>query len=336
MDAIKLEKAAKAYDKAFRALPFIGVQEILNAFGFDSRIIKRGDATYYTRKVNSGMMNPYKPGLTMKDSKVLTEYLECVLKPKRTYAEITDNLTNYDDKDVELFGGAEKGKDKHPMEYEIISSILEIWTRDLAFALLHGERSDAGKGPKASFDGILTRIAALKVSEQISAANKNMATTGAIVTPIEAAPLAALEQLEGFLGGADPLMRRGQLLLSISEGSLNNVKASYGHKVKNFAANISDQLVIDYLKDKCRLSNLSFAVNPTYGTGSQLILTTPKTFMFGVKDKIDNQFVTVRTPYPDPNDVQFFVQDAYDTAIRCVDKTQFLTNEQVNTAPGEW
>lgn len=333
---IKLQKAAKAYDKAFRALPFIGVKEILDTYGFDSRIIKHGDATYFTRKVNSGLMSAYKPGLNMKQAKALTEYLECTLAPKRVYSSIVDNITNYDDKDVELFGGSVVAKDKHPLEYEIISSVLEVWQRDLAYGLIHGERDEAATGPANSFDGLLARIATLKTSTLISAANKNMKTTGAIVAPTADAMGLPLETLIGFLAFANPLMRRQNLTLAISEDVLNHVKASYADKVKTFVGTVTDQMVLDHIKEKSRITNLKFALNPLYGTGSQLILTTPKNFMFGAKDQVENQFVDVRNPYDDPNDVQFFVQDAYDTAIRTVDKTQFLTNDQVQTAPGEW
>lgn len=335
VSVISLQKAAKAYDKAFRALPFIAVKEILDTYGFDARMIKHGDATYYTRKVNSGLMSPYKSGLTMNQTKALTEYLEATLDPKRVYSEITDNLTNYDQEDVELFGG-NVSSNTHPLEYEVIRALIEVWNRDLAFALLHAERDEAGTGPVNSFDGILTRLATLKASGLIATSNGNLKTTGAIAAPATDAMGLPLETLVGFLASANGLMRRQDLTLAISESTLNHVKTSYADKVKMFAANVTDAMVLEYVKEKARISSLKFAINPLYGTGSQLILTTPKTFMFGVKDQIEKSFVTVRNPYADPNEVQFFMQDAYDTAIRCVDKTQFLTNDQVQTAPGEW
>jgi hypothetical protein len=89
--------------------------------------------------------------------------------------------------------------------------------------------------------------------------------------------------------------------------------------------------MLDKLRSDANCPGLKFTTHEALGTGDKLMLIKPGLLHVGVNDDSDSQFVQVRTPYKDPNDVQFWIQAAFDTRIRDVHEKVFQTNEQQNT-----
>ena len=63
------------------------------------------------------------------------------------------------------------------------------------------------------------------------------------------------------------------------------------------------------------------------GTGQRIILTVPGNFDFGMNTLGDEDFVQVRNPYEDPNEIQFWIQGDYGCRIRSYHEKAFLVND---------
>jgi hypothetical protein len=89
--------------------------------------------------------------------------------------------------------------------------------------------------------------------------------------------------------------------------------------------------LVEKLRADANCPNLNIVRNEIYGSGGQLMLLKPGLLDIGVNNDSDQDFVQARNPYADPNDVQFWIQAAYDTRIQDVHEKVFQMNELANT-----
>lgn len=335
MGAINFEKltsAAKTWDPVLRTLPFRTINETALKMRLNIVDVKSGEHIIKNKRRKAGIIAPYSSGLTLNQSKELMKFIEASLKPEIVFAEIPDNVTNYEDMNIISNQGnpVDNKSKKHPLEYLILKDIVTSFGEDIAFNLFTAQRDEEVLSPATSFNGFNYKLSVLKTALEISAANKNMVETGAFGTGTAQAPVDDYQKLVDWLRQANFWLRQGEVLLYASEHVINNVRKSYKTRVAAFNDPTMEDTV-KILRSDANIPGLQIISEPEYGTGDQLMLVKPGLLDIGVRNMADGNFVSVRNIDRDPNEVQFWVQSAYDTRIQDIHPKVFLTNEQINT-----
>ena len=169
----------------------------------------------------------------------------------------------------------------------------------------------------------------MKTIGQISAGNKNLISTGEFGTGTTAVPVDDYQKLIDWLQQADMFLRRGPVILYASEFVMNSVRKSYKDRVKAFTDPAFADIV-RMIRDDSNMPGLEIISEAEFGTGSQLMLVKPGLLDIGTRNMADGNFVQVRNVEADPNQVQFWLQSAYDTRIQDIHPKVFLVNEQIN------
>lgn len=330
----KLTRAAKQYNNVLRELPYFHFKEvaanlkinILEVDGEDIAISKRRKADF---------IRPYKTDLSLGDKKELIKFFETKLKPETVYAELNDNILAYKDKKVISNAGepVDNKTKKHPLEFLILKDLVTSFSEDVIFNMWHAQRDVDSPTAATAFNGFFYKLSLLATEEEIHASKGNLKTTGAFAPASEnpETSTANYTRMVDFLKSAHPLLRRGEVLLYAAENPMNAVRDDFRKLVKAFDYPSIDQ-VVEKLRSDANIPGLKVITDESYGSGDKLILTKPGNFDFGVGKANDSDFVQVRNPYKDPNEVQYWIQAAYDTRIIDVHKKLFLTNEQTNAS----
>lgn len=321
-----LSNAAKVYAPFLMALPFLSFNEVAAALKMNILEVE-GEHIIVNKRRKAGLLAPYKVGGTTANNDEIMKFIEMKLKPERTYADLRDNVTNYDDVKVISKNGnfANNQTKKHPLELLIVQDIITSYGEDVIECMFHAERDTSVKSPMTAFTGFNPKLDILTAAGFISAAEKNLVNTGAI------AAATAYDQLVEFIADAHPFLRKNAYLY-ITESVLRKAKAHYKEKVKAHDDPTTAQM-IEKLKDDAFCTNLEILTHPALGIGDRLMLTAPGMLDFGVNKISDDKFVQVRPIGEDPNDVQFWIQASYDTRINDVHQKVFRMNNQANTAP---
>lgn len=327
----KLTRAAKQYNNVLRELPFFKFQEVANKLKI--RVLKvNGEDIEISKRRKADFLRPYKPGLTLGDEKELMKFFESKLKPETVYAEINDNILSYKDKKVISNAGEpvnHKTK-KHPLELLILKDLVISVAEDVIFNMFHAQRDVDTASAETSFNGFFHKIDLLTTAGEIAKAKGNLIETGAFAAD-EENERANYDRMVDFLKQAHPLLRRGKVLMYAAEGPMNAVRDDFRNIVKSFEYP-SMQQVVEKLRSDANIPGLEIITDEAFGTGDQLILTTPGNFDFGVGGDKDESFVQVRNPHLDPNIVQYWIQAAFDTRIIDVHQKLFMVNDQKNSA----
>ena len=111
---------------------------------------------------------------------------------------------------------------------------------------------------------------------------------------------------------------------------MDNVRKSYKTRV---AAHMDPTFedTVRLLRSDANMPALQIITEPEFGTGSQLMLIKPGLLDIGTRSMSDGSFVSVRNVERDPNEVQFWVQAAYDTRIIDIHPKVFMVNEEINS-----
>ena len=328
-----LQKTAEKYDKVLRTLPLFFLTDAIKALRFNVQQVANEHVLTNIRR-HSGGTGPYVAGSDIAYKNNLVDFEHASLKVARTYFAVKDNVTNYDDTDVQFLGGkpVDEVTKRHPLEYLIIENMIKTHSEDLMFAIFHGSRDDDGTNALASFDGLNSAIDALISSGRLNAASGNYAPTGAFVAPTSDSDYSAYENLVDFIGGAHPMLRSAQggtTLLYITENTLVNVRAALRNKLKALEYPTMEQ-TIAHLREDALCPSLEVISHVALGLGSRVILCKQGLFDFGWNTKQASQFVQVRNIFEDPNDVQFWMQASYGVRLRDWHQKLFRVNDQVN------
>ncbi len=327
-----LTRNAVVYDNVLRELPYFQLMEVSKKLKINIQKVK-GEHIIISKRRKADFIRPYKAGLTLENKAELLKFDEMKLKPQRIYAELNENITSYEEKNVLSNAGepVDNKSKKHPLEFLILKDLVLSVSEDVLFNMFHAQRDADTASAATSFNGFFHTLDLLMTAERISAANKNLKTTGAFALAVDNpdTSFANYTRMVNFLKSAHPLLRRGKVLLYASEGPMSFVRDDFRKMVKAFDYPSMEQ-VVDKLRADANIPQLEIITDECFGTGDRLTLTKPGNFDFGVGEETDKQYVQVRNPYTDPNIVQYWIQAAYDTRIQDVHEKVFMTNEQKN------
>jgi hypothetical protein len=328
-----LTSVAKRYDPILRMLPFNTLNDMALRMRLNIIDVPSGEHILKNMRRDAGILAPYSVGLTLDQQKEMIKFMEASLKPEIVFAHVPDNVTNYEEMDVLSSQGnpVDNKSKKHPVEATLLAAIVKSFSEDVAFNIFHAQRDTAVLTPATAFNGVNYKLSLLKTTSQITVDNKNLVASGKFgVVPAEGEPRDDYQALVDWLRQASWYLRRKEVLLYASETVMNAVRASYKERVKAHEDPTLEQTV-KLLRDDANMPRLQIISEPEYGIGSQLMLVIPGLIDIGTRDKNDKQFVQVRNVKDDPNEVQFWVQSAYDTRIRDIHPKVFMVNEEINT-----
>lgn len=327
-----LSSAAKAWDPVLRTLPFRTLNETAKKMRLNIVDVTSGEHIIKNKRRKAGIIAPYSPGLTLNQSVELMKFLEAKLKPEIVFANVPDNVTNYEEMNIISNQGnpVDNKSKKHPLEYLILKDVIISFSEDVAYNIFTAQRAEETLSPATSFNGFNYKLSVLKTATEISVGNKNLVNSGAFGTGTVELPVDDYQKLVDWLRQADFYLRQGDVILYASESVMNSVRKSYKERVKAFSdPTLEDTVKI--LRSDANMPGLQIVSEPEYGTGSQLMLIKPGLLDIGTRNINDGNFVQVRNVDPDPNVVQFWVQTAYDTRIQDIHPKVFLINEQINS-----
>jgi hypothetical protein len=266
----------------------------------------------------------------------IMKFREASLKPELVYAATRDNITNYTDKQVLVAAGKpldHKSK-QHPLEKMIVESEVVSHAEDVLFSLFHAERENSTHSPMTAFTGFFSMLDYLTTEGDISALAGNLKTTGAFTTPTTDTDYQAYEKLVVFVQSAHPLLRSsigGTPQLLCTETVTNAARKALQNKLK-YQEYPTTARLLECLRSDANCATLEIKTHECLGTGSKLILQKAGNMDIGMNTNKSNKFMDVRDPFEDPNEIQFWIQAAYGTRVRQIDRKVFQMNEQKNTA----
>jgi len=333
IDIESLQRASVEYNSLLKELPFYDLKEELMALGVNLLSVTGTDkVAIFQRK--GGLAKPYviNGTNTVSDSEV-GKVEERILSPKPGFTALKDHIMNYVDKNV-ISNAAEPVNNKtkeHPLEVVIIRSKIRTVGEDILEALFHATYDGDDKTPMGLFDGFNTHISNAITSGDISAAKGNLVSTGEITAPEDETDSSAYDKIVSFIRSADPFLRKYGSLW-ITQQALWNAMDALGRALK-YKSFMESEVFLQHLSNKTGTPKLRIITGPALGTGSRLMFSIPGNFDLGMGSPDDQQFVQVRSPYEDPNIVQFWMQWLAGTRIVNIHRKEFLVNDQVNSAP---
>lgn len=326
-----LTSAAKQWDPVLRTLPFRTLNETAKRMRLNIVNVESGEHIIKNKRRKAGIIAPYSAGLTLNQSKELMKFLEASLKPEIVFAYVPDNVTNYEDINIISNQGnpVDNKSKKHPLEYLILKDIVTSFSEDVAFNLFSAQRDEEVLSPATSFNGFNYKLSVLKTAREISAENKNLVESGKFGQGTAQNPVDDYQKLVDWLREANFFLRQGEVILYCSEHVMNSVRKSYKTRVAAHTdPTFSD--TVKLLRDDANMPALQVITEPEFGTGSQLMLIKPGLLDIGTRNITDGNFISVRNIERDPNEVQFWVQAAYDTRIIDIHPKVFMINEEIN------
>ena len=335
IDAAALTQAAATYDPILRTLPYFTVEEVAKALRLNIQLVENEHIIVNRRRMAGGT-GPYKPGMTITYREEGMKFYESSLKPELVVCKTRDNITNYQDKQLLVAAGSPldlKAK-KHPLERIIVENEVVSHAEDIVFALFFAERDEETFSPMTAFTGFFPTMDVLVTEGLIAASEKNYATTGSFADPTSESDTSAYDQLVEFIGSAHPMLLSSkggpvQLLSAISVKKA--VRAALRNKLRMFDYP-SMEKVLECLREDTFCPSLVWDAHECLGTGSKLVLQKAGNMDIGMNTNRSDKYVQVRNIFEDPNEVQFWIEDAWDTRIQDIHCKKFLTNEQANTA----
>lgn len=329
-----LTRAAVTYNNVLRELPYFTFNEAAKALRLNIQKVKGEDKEISVRR-KAGILRPYMAGLTPVRQAELLKFFEQSLKPVLVYSSLVDNITQYKEKNVVSNQGefVDNKAKKHPLEAEILKAKVRSFAEDVTFVMFFAERDDDGNSPMDAFTGFFPKMDLLTVAGEISAAKNNLRPTGSFDSPTDygrgADGMNHFLRLVEFVKSGHPLLRKGEVILQCAELPLAAARDGLRVLVSSHDYPSIDQM-LEKLRSDANCPNLKITTHECLGTGDKLTLSKPGLFDFGVGAESDPEFVQVRAPFEDPNEIQFWIQAEYDTRIKDVHEKVFQTNERTN------
>jgi len=331
VDALKA--AATNYNTVLSTLPSVVLAEKLALLGF--RQLSEGvpiTNTEYLRKAN--LIKPYQQG-NVKNNNEVGSFRLVKLTPETVYASVKDNVTNYDG--TPLLGSIlthDPKLKKLPIEAIVLGSIAESVSEDFIFCAIHGVRDLAGtNGASDAFDGINRQITNWLTAGEIDASKGNLISTGACPNEVAATnpakPGDAFKWCVAFLRQLNPILLKSKFSLQMSSALKLKLQDSCNALYPQFqgVANLLERL--RYAADAPQMDIVS---DFTLGGGDALRAVVPGWADFSLYTSGSEKFISVRNPYEDPNDVQFWLQSKVATRLNAIHKKVFAKNDQSFTS----
>lgn len=319
-----LSETAIKFQKEFAMLPFAVMAEELGRHGITlfPDVQNKHIITEYLRK--QGIARPYSTSVNLEHQTEIADAKEKVLEVLTAYASVKDNLKNYQTIGIgmDTLLGKNQTK-KHPLEKEIIATIIRTFGEDLLDATFGATRDIADQSPLGLMDGYDKKIDDAISSGEIAVSKGNLVSTGAIVAPSDEDDYTAFEQVLAFWRSGHALMRSKNSLLLIPYDIYNYVCDAHFNKFKSKPSEDSwGMAVLPGTGGKCKMvpSNIM-------GNGDRIQLVIPGIMDFGMNSMGDADFVQVRNVDEDPNVAQFWIQGDYGTRYRTFHSKMFQVND---------
>ena len=272
---------------------------------------------------------PYTPGQIAAYKNELMRMYERKLEPELCYAAVKDNILNYRKKHV-LFDAAKNKVDNkekaHPLEREIIADSVVTVSEDIIDALFFAERDSADPSPLGMVDGIYTIQDALVTAGAVTEGKGNLVACGSLAAPANGSDITAYISLRNWLRATDKKIKNKPLILHIANNILTNAKDALENKRSGYS-DTNFNVLLDALKSDCSLPNLMISSHYCLGEGTRLSLTEPGNFDIGFNTLSDIDFMKIRTPWEDPNMVQFWIQWEMAMRIKNFHKRGFMISD---------
>jgi len=332
VNVTSLQRAAEKYNPTLQTLPFMMLEETLTALEINQMEIAAKDILMQFQR-KAGLARPYNANSTIGYAGEVGKIKEIPLEVVTSYAALKEHIQAYKDSKLILNSVEDQKIDnqlkKHPLEVQIISAKLKTICEDIIDYLFYGERDDAGLSPVDMFDGFYTQVAAKIITGEIATEEGNLVNSGALSAPSSSSDTSAWDNLVGFIRSAHPSLRKNAVLYITGDALFNAMDA-----LKNAIA-YKNVMAFDEFARQLNgetKSNIRIISETALGTGSRLMLCKPRNLDFGMNTKSDVDFCQVRTPFEDPNIVQFWTQWDAGCRVRSIHKKEFQVNEQTSTA----
>lgn len=326
-----LQRMAETYDDTLRMLPYFVLSQTLDELSINFlQVDEKHKVVVFNRK--GGLARPYVTGADNEVSEgEIGKAIERVLDPQECYTALKDRITNYKKKRV-ISNRSEKlnrQSKEHPLEMLIVDTHIRTIGEDIISALWHAKRDNSDKSPMGMFDGFNQQIDKEITAGEISTAKNNLFNTGEIKAPENESDMEAFNILVEFIRSANPFLRRSGVLF-ITHDALFHAMDALGNKLKYKNA-LEESVFVEHLRGITKAPNLQIISHPALGTGSRMLFTGRDNLDFGLGTLGDEQFVQIRSPYEDPNIVQFWMQWSAGTRILHLHAKEFLVNDQTNS-----
>lgn len=315
-DISSLTETAIRYQRDLRTLPYATMAPVLGELGITlfPGVQNKDVITNFERA--AGIARPYKIG-SNEESEV-GKASQATLETHLAFANVKDNIQNY--KKISVGPDVLLGKNRtknHPWQLVMLNSIVRTFAEDVLDALFHAIRNEDTRTPMGLFDGYNKIMDDAIVATVIAEAKGNYYETGAITSEN------AYDKLEGMYKAAHPMLRSRPSIMIVPYHIGDKYDMAFFEKHKNKPTLDSfGRSVIQASNGMCAI------VRTPYQGGSRVVITAPGNFHFGMDSMNDADFVQVRTPFTDPNEIQFWLQAAYGTRIQRFHPKTFMVNEQ--------
>lgn len=327
-----LTRAAKHYDPVLKTLPFLQLEPVLASLGIRFLEVKDGDNIEVNFERKGGLVKPYAVSTSDKDAdqSEVGKFVEMALTPKKAYCALKDHIDNYETVKVLSNAGetVDQQKKNHPLERLILESKVRTVGEDLIDALFHSARDEDDASPMGISDGFFTLQTAFVAAGDIAAAKRNLREVGSLAAPDagDEETFVAYTNLVNWLRAQHPIMKKNAVNLYLPTGVMLNVKDAASNKYRRIDR-VSAPVLTELLREDTLIKNLNIVSDPCLGTGTRIFITTPGNLDYGMTKQSDKQFVQIRTPYADPNWVQFWIQFKLGQRFRVLHEKMFCMSE---------
>ena len=336
IDVAALTLAAATYDPILRTLPYFTVEEVAKALRLNIQLVENEHIIVNRRRMAGGT-GPYKPGMTITYREEGMKFYESSLKPELVVCKTRDNITNYQDKQLLVAAGSPldlKAK-KHPLERMIIENEVVSHAEDIVFALFFAERDEDTFSPMTAFTGFFPTMDVLVTEGLIAESEKRITSPRAHLPtrPMTPTPMPTTNWSSSSARRIPCCSPRKAARYSCCRPSRSRKPCVPPCATSCACSTIPRwKKVIECLREDTFCPSLVWDAHECLGTGSKLVLQKAGNMDIGMNTNRSDKYVQVRNIFEDPNEVQFWIEDAWDTRIQDIHCKKFLTNEQVNTA----
>ena len=327
-----LQEEAKKYQKDLRFLPFAILTVIFNELGIGLKQVANVDVITESQR-KGGLVQPYAPGITIANQAEIIKLSERELRVHTAYVSLKDNIKGY--QGARILNNPEAGTGinqtkEHPLKDLITGQMVRTVTEDIIDAMFHSERNMSDLSPLGCFDGYYTHIDNEIGAGTIAAAHGNLIATGPIVPPLTPTDTIALDKIVDFIMATDPKLRKAPSILHLTQNVYWAATSALENKFTYKSVTGLGDLQ-NYINQKVG-SRTTIKVSDAFGSGDLIMLTVAGNLDFGMNTFGDYEFVAIRTPYEDPNDMQFWNQFEAGTRINSVHKKLFAINDGTHIA----
>ncbi len=304
-----LQRAARDYNDMLMELPSYHLGRVCEQLGLNLIEGIEGEHVLLTPRRKDGLLRPYTGEVKTRSEAPLMEIVPSVLKVRTGYMQLADNVNNYKQQRVTVRAGRYPSNQggEHPYEVEILRQAIATMHGDVSRALFHAQYDPGDQSPTGVFDGFLKHVDDLAASGEIAEGQGNYIGF-AKGTSLKAVAAALPGRLHPMLldGDVDFICPMGgaQYLRAMALAGSQDQTLPHAEVERRLGAVLG-------VKGRVRVLGTSL-----WGANDpRLIVCRPGTLTVGLGRRDDLEAVQVRSPYHDPNVVQFWMQVDIGTRI---------------------